>query len=87
MEITGCQLGVEYSRVGMFRSDVLYLKPIDISMLNQGVFDSRNRHVVVPGFARYPANDRMIYGNVEGVKIWATRRFSLVEELLGRTDI
>lgn len=80
MEITGRQLGVEYSRVGMFRSDVLFVKPIDMAMLGQDAFDSQNRFVVVPGFAQYPVNDRMIYGNVEGVKIWATSRFSLIEE-------
>jgi hypothetical protein len=80
MEITGRQMGVQYSRVGMLRSDVLYMTPIDIAMLDRGVIDSRNRHVVVAGFAMMPVNDRMVYGNYEAVKIWATHRFALVEE-------
>lgn len=80
MDVTARQMGVQYTRVGMFRSDVVYMTPIDISLLDRGVTDSRNNHVVAPGFAQYPVNDRMIYGNYNGVKIWATQRWSLVEE-------
>ncbi len=80
MDISGRQMNVQYSRVGMFRSDVFYMTPIDIALLDKGITDSRNNHVVVAGFAQMPVNDRMIYGNYEGVKIWATQRFQLIEE-------
>ena len=79
METTAQQLKIKYSRVGMFRSDVMYMTPLDIALLDQGVVDRQNRHVVVPGFGSWPVNDRMIYGNFDGVKIWSTRRFSLIE--------
>jgi hypothetical protein len=37
--------------------------------------DSLNRHAVIPAFASYPVNDRMIYGPHAAVKIWATERW------------
>jgi hypothetical protein len=37
--------------------------------------DSLNRHAVIPAFASYPVNDRMIYGPRAAVKIWATERW------------
>lgn len=79
MEASGKQMGVQYTRIGMFRSDVMYLTPIDIAMLDKGVYDTTNQHVVVPGFAQMPVNDRMIYGHYQGVRIWATQRFRLIE--------
>eukprot|EP00536_Pseudo-nitzschia_multiseries_P001882 jgi/Psemu1/235144/estExt_Genewise1.C_240128 len=89
-----------YDRVGMFRSDALYVTPIDIASLgnagstagsananaNAGsegivpVYDVHNRYFVTPGFALNPINDRMVYGPYDAVKIWATKRFDLVEE-------
>jgi hypothetical protein len=38
-------------------------------------FDIQNRHAVIPAFASYPVNDRMIYGPHAAVKIWATERW------------
>lgn len=72
--------GITYSRVGMFRNDVMYLTPTDIYKLDQGAIDSTNQHAVVPTFAQYPVSDRMIYGPYEGVKIWSTKRFDLIEK-------
>ena len=82
---------MKYSRVGMFRSDCMYLTPIDIAMVsgsgksgnnangNNNIVDSNNQNMVIPAFAQYPVNDRMIYGPFQGVKIWATKRFKLIE--------
>jgi len=70
---------VTYNRVGMFRNDAMYLTPIDIYKLGHGIIDSSNQYAVIAPFAQYPINDRMIYGPYEAVKIWATRRFELIE--------
>ena len=80
MEDSAKQQKIGYSRVGMFRSDVMYLTPIDIFVLDKGKIDAHNNHVVVAPFARAPINDRMVYGPYEAVKIWSTKRFELVEE-------
>ncbi len=80
MENSATRKGVQYSRVAMLRSDVMYLTPIDIALLDQGIPDIHNNHMVTAGFALFPVNDRMIYGNYRGVKIWATQRFELVEQ-------
>ncbi|KAG7369514.1 hypothetical protein IV203_027260 [Nitzschia inconspicua] len=39
--------------------------------------DDQNTHVVIPGFASHPINDRMIIGPYEAVKLWATERWNL----------
>jgi len=67
-----------YARVAMLRSDVVYMTPLDIyEMGNQSkTWDYKNSIAVVPRFARYPVNDRMIYGPYDAVKIWAAGRFS-----------
>jgi hypothetical protein len=80
MEMNAKQLGVNYTRLGMFRNDAMYVTPIDIAMMDRGVIDIHNRYVVVAPFARMPINDRMIYGPYEGVKIWATERFKRIED-------
>ncbi|KAL7557414.1 hypothetical protein ACA910_016632 [Epithemia clementina (nom. ined.)] len=66
-----------YSRVAMLRSDVVYMTPIDIYELGtrKKMWDFQNVEAVVPHFARYPVNDRMIYGPYDAVKIWAAERF------------
>lgn len=70
-----------YRRVAVLRSDVLYLTPVDIwETGTRGVLDRRNRVAVIPDFANFPVNDRMIYGPYEAVRIWATTRFETVEE-------
>mmetsp|Transcript_24796 Transcript_24796/g.58837 ORF Transcript_24796/g.58837 Transcript_24796/m.58837 type:complete len:945 (-) Transcript_24796:33-2867(-) len=95
MEMTAKQLNFEYSRVGMFRSDVMYMTPIDIASLDGGIgvgsgnstrrfqeptMDTQNQYFVLAPFATYPVNDRSIYGPYEAVKVWATQRFRLIEE-------
>ena len=79
MEYHAKKLGVTYNRVGMFRSDALYMTPIDIALLDRGVADTQNNHAVMAPFAQMPVNDRMIYGPYEAVKVWATKRFELIE--------
>ncbi|KAG7345785.1 hypothetical protein IV203_033316 [Nitzschia inconspicua] len=39
--------------------------------------DDQNIHVVIPGFASHPINDRMIIGPYKAVKLWATERWNL----------
>ena len=88
MDYHAKKLNVAYSRVGMFRADVMYLTPIDIASLDSNhtsmttatTTDTQNNHAVVAPFARLPVNDRMMYGPYEAVKIWATKRFELIEE-------
>ena len=75
---------LEYTRVGMFRSDALFVTPIDIAVWQgPGVTtktDSQNRYGVQAGFAHMPVNDRLFYGPRRAVEIWATRRFEAVED-------
>ncbi|CAJ1928124.1 unnamed protein product [Cylindrotheca closterium] len=71
---------IEYKRVAMLRNDVCYVTPVDIMKLDGGKFDDKNAFFVIPNFAKWPVNDRMIYGPYEAVKIWATQRFRLMEE-------
>jgi hypothetical protein len=103
MDYTSKLQNISYSRVGMFRSDCLYVTPIDIaslggssnvssstqtggevaSMAAEGQlprYDVGNQFFVTPGFALWPVNDRLVYGPYDAVKIWATKRFDLVEE-------
>jgi hypothetical protein len=85
--------GRQYTRVGMFRSDAMYVTPIDIALLQgPGLHsssslsssisetDSQNRYGVQAGFAQMPVNDRLFYGPRKAVEIWATSRFEAVEE-------
>jgi hypothetical protein len=82
MQHHGRKHGIRYTRVAMLRSDVVYLTPLDIwgngKVNNER--DVSNEYVVVPSFARYPVNDRAIYGNASGVEIWATGRFSALAQ-------
>ncbi|KAI2506913.1 hypothetical protein MHU86_7505 [Fragilaria crotonensis] len=81
---------IKYERVAMMRSDVVYLTPIDVfwsapsnsSLENR--FDEFNNQSVIPGFARFPVNDRMFYGPYEAAEIWATGRFSRLEDFVYR---
>jgi hypothetical protein len=86
---------VQYTRVAMLRSDVMYATPIDIYRLDnypldngnnsnndtatRALFDHENRYAVVPAFARFPVNDRLFYGPHAAVKIWAAERFARLE--------
>lgn len=70
----------KYDRVALMRLDVLYALPVDIFKLDKSHLDRENHYAVSPGFARYPVNDRMFYGPYEAARIWATERFTRVEE-------
>ena len=59
-----------YKRLGLFRLDVQYQEPINIS----------HGDAVVPNFQHFGlVNDRAFYGLRKYAKIWATTRFSQVE--------
>ncbi|KAL7575556.1 hypothetical protein ACA910_020132 [Epithemia clementina (nom. ined.)] len=86
MERTAKELGVSYVRVGVFRDDVFYATPIDIfqhpvnsKQPHNRTIDHANKIAVFPGFALYPVNDRMFYGPYEAVKVYATKRFDLLD--------
>ena len=83
------QTNKKYTRVAMLRNDAMYLSSIDILRLDndgnstkdvQSDIDVDNQHFVIPFFASFPVNDRMIYGPYDAVKIWATKRFDFLEE-------
>lgn len=59
--------GIRYQRVGLFRSDVQYVTPIDI-------FDG---DAVIPKFG-FLVNDRMFYGTYSNAHVWAKSRFPSV---------
>jgi hypothetical protein len=69
-----------YNRVAMLRSDVVYVTPINIYETANRQHDTNNEIAVIPSFATYPVNDRMIYGPYDAVKVWATERFSRLEK-------
>jgi hypothetical protein len=76
---------IKYERVAMMRSDVVYLTPIDVfRSAPEGVFDSFNNQSVIPGFSLWPVNDRMFYGPYEATEIWATGRFSRLDDYVYR---
>jgi hypothetical protein len=60
-------LNIEYERVGLFRTDVQYMTPIDI-------FDG---DAVIPKFG-FLVNDRMFYGKYEHAHVWAKIRYPSV---------
>lgn len=68
-----------YSRVAMLRNDVMYVTPLDVYQLSTRERDVDNNHFVIPDWANYPINDRMVAGPYDAVKIWATERFQRVE--------
>ena len=49
-------------------------------LYDEGAFDTFSNQSVIPGFAKFPVNDRMFYGPYEATKIWATGRFSRLNE-------
>jgi len=60
-----------YSQVGLFRLDVHYTNPINIS-------DSA---AAVPNWGHFKGiNDRMFYGRYDNARVWANSRFPLVEK-------
>jgi len=76
MERYGATHHVDYETVAMLRSDVLYMTLIDL-------YEYPDK-LVVPGFNRFPVNDRAVYGPAKAVRIWATERFSRMEEHVQR---
>ena len=69
-----------YIRVGMFRSGAMFLTPIDhIASLDRAEMNLHNQHAVLVPSGKHQVNDRMIYGPSEGVIVWATKRFELIE--------
>jgi hypothetical protein len=69
----------------------MYLTPIDIALLDSKhqnhegaaattTTDTQNNHAVLAPFGQVPVNDCMIYGPYKAVKIWATKRFELIDE-------
>ena len=74
MERYGQGNNIVYEQVAMLRSDVVYMTPID---LYEYAADNK---IVVPGFGRYPVNDRSVIGPAKGVEVWATGRFDRIEE-------
>mmetsp|Transcript_25395 Transcript_25395/g.54160 ORF Transcript_25395/g.54160 Transcript_25395/m.54160 type:complete len:520 (+) Transcript_25395:48-1607(+) len=79
MEENAKALKKSYSRVAMLRNDVMYVTPFDMYSLSNNERDIGNNHVVVPDWANYPVNDRMIAGPYDAVKVWATERFQRIE--------
>lgn len=62
----------EYDRVGLFRLDVKFMKPIYIM---------NHTSAVVPTWKEMgEVNDRMFYGDYELGRVWATKRFTSVQE-------
>lgn len=79
MEEGARQLNRNYTRVAMMRNDVVYVTPFDIYQVSNTTRDDANQQVVVPNWARFPINDRMVYGPYDAIKIWATERFDRLE--------
>ena len=63
----------------MSQSDTVRLTPIDMASLDRDEMDLRNQHAVLVPFGKHTFNDRVIYGPLAGVIVWATKRFELIE--------
>ena len=72
--------GKEYDRVAMLRNDVVFVTPFDIWKVNSTFRDTDNQIVTVPNWARFPINDRLVYGPAPAIKIWSTERFQRLED-------
>jgi len=80
LQQTQRELGVNYTRIAMLRDDVFFVTPLDILLTKNQTVDEHNRVAVVPNFANWPVNDRLIYGPANAVEIWANQRFNLIED-------
>jgi len=84
MEDASKNSGTKYDTVAVIRSDVVYVTPLDLT--DTGVDPNTNQPnppsatVTIPGFDKWPVSDRAIYGPYEAVKVWATHRFSLLDQ-------
>lgn len=92
MEYASSQ-NVTYERVAMLRVDVVFITPIDIfstpplaktvfNITTNRTFDTGNNMSVVPGFSKFPVNDRMFYGPYDAAEIWATGRFQRLDHFV-----
>ncbi|KAG7343269.1 hypothetical protein IV203_021214 [Nitzschia inconspicua] len=86
MERSAKMLNKTYSRVAMLRSDVIFIDPIDIYLIQNKKKDILNQHITIPDWAGWPVNDRMVYGPYNAVKVWATERFERLDNYV-RTDV
>ena len=81
MQRAGKVLKRNYSRVAMLRNDVVYVTPFDIYKTDgRSSYDRENKYAVVANWARFPVNDRMIYGPYPAIKVWATERFKRLDQ-------
>ena len=68
-----------FARVAILRWDMVYMTPVDIYQIDTVRRDTDNTHVVLPGFAKYPVNDRGVIGPSDALRVWATERFQHVD--------
>jgi hypothetical protein len=81
MEKTAAANGITYTTVAMLRSDVVYVTPIDIMNDSGAVTNGEQLSpVTIPNFGNHPVSDRIAYGPMDAVKIWATERFNHLEQ-------
>uniref|UniRef100_A0A7S2UDH6 Uncharacterized protein n=1 Tax=Attheya septentrionalis TaxID=420275 RepID=A0A7S2UDH6_9STRA len=69
------KFGRKYDQIAMIRLDSAYVTPINVFHYDDQQIsrDRWNKTVIIPGFARFPVNDRLVYGPREAVKMWANR--------------
>lgn len=72
MEQSENATGQKHTTVGVLRSDVVFVTPIPVQGSTQGV--------TIPGFARYPVNDGLAYGERDAIQIYASERFTRLKE-------
>ena len=61
----------------------MLLTPIDhIASLDRDEMEVHNQHAVLVPSGKHQVNDRMIHGPSEGIIVWATKRFELIESRL-----
>lgn len=70
----------KYDRVAMMRNDVVYVTPIDIYDTTKYGLDFSNEYMIIPDWANWPVNDRMISGPYDAVRVWATERFAMIDK-------
>ena len=79
MEQHAARTGSNYTRIGAFRSDVMFLNPIDVMLKDaNNTIDTNNTFAVVPAWGCW-FNDRMMYGPHAAMRIWATERFKRLD--------
>jgi hypothetical protein len=79
MENNSLAFQKDYTTVSVMRNDVVYVTPFNVYNTSKNKRDVSLEYVGVPRWARFPINDRMVYGSYRGVKIWSTERFERLE--------